>query len=72
MRFSFAPAAETDDFSSARLAQQVARLRAGKTGVFDLDIGAANSFVSAPYLVVDDIEHGPHALRRMPDGCLRG
>lgn len=53
-----------DEFGPELLARQLAALRLARPGAFAIGIGAADSFLSAPYLTVLDAEGGVAALRR--------
>lgn len=53
-----------DEFGPALLARQLAALRLARPEPFSIEIGEADSFLSAPYLTVRDTEGGIGALRR--------
>ncbi len=56
--------ADGDEFGPELLARQLAALRLARPAPFAIAIGAADSFLSAPYLTVRDPRGGIGALRR--------
>ena len=52
-----------DDFSEETLRTQIDRLEAARPGAFEVEIGALASFSSAPYLTVNESDHGGHIAR---------
>lgn len=68
--FPVASAGQTDDYGSAHFAVQRQALIAAAPVAFEVEIGAPDSFVSAAYFSVRDLEGGIEKLRHILGGEL--
>ena len=60
-----------DDFTHEQLGAQIQTLEKAQIAPFEIEIGGLNSFASAPFLEVHDLEGGIPRLRKVLSRCAR-